>query len=143
MGGGVTIGCDPSLGSRSRRFRQAGELAVVLSGKLIWGAAMVLCPADMLLFALARNDMVVSPGWGRLVLAFALQLVVLALVAGWSVIRARGSSHDDSDASYRRHVPVTFLTLVVITTALSLDLLYTALVCPGVGMQTARGQPLC
>jgi hypothetical protein len=110
-------------------------LAVVASSVLL---------ADAVVLVLASQDVAPVIGWGRVALAAVLQFVVLAIVAGWSALRGTVSPpSSDSEASYRRHVPVTFIGVVLFLAALSLDLLYTGIVCPGVGIPVARGHAMC
>ncbi len=111
---------------------------------LLLGATAALVIADGVLVALVAKDAAFSIAWGRIVGAIALQVVVLAILAAWLVLRpAVPSLHDESPASYRRQIPVTLIGVVLVATALSLDLLYTGIVCPQSGIPVFRGQPMC
>jgi NADH:ubiquinone oxidoreductase subunit 2 (subunit N) len=117
----------------------------VSKGRVFFGiAAAALCVADIVVASFASRDAGYAIGWGRVAVAIALQLVVLVILVGWSVMRTKApAQRNDSAASYRSYVPVTLVGAVLVMTALSLDLLYTAIACPGTGIPTVRGHHIC
>lgn len=111
---------------------------------LVVGAAAALLIADCILTFIASQDAAASIAWGRIAVAIAIQLLVIPMFVGGLVLQSEAHSRNGAtDASYRARFPVTLIGIVLVLTALSLDLLYTAIVCPGTAIPIVRGHPMC
>ena len=108
----------------------------------IW-AAIGLLVADGCLALWASQIAARSPGWGQIAAALAMQLATLVVLVAWLARSDASSRVRDSALSYRRQLPVTLIGIVLVALALSLDLLYTAIVCPTEGIPVVRGRQVC
>jgi len=106
--------------------------------------AIGILAVDATLFLYAEGKTSAAVGWDQIVGALAIQSIVIGMLVAWfGMRRQRAKPQTDSEFSYRSHIPLTIIGLVLVSLGFSLCLLYIGVACPGHGIPTTRGTSLC